>query len=186
MIPIESTQGLRSVLDWLEFAQIQLVKNDLHFGHGYLDAKTEAMSLLSHALNLNSAQINDTTTFHSMEPSEAQRQLLHQRLNRRCSDRLPLAYVNGEILFHGRRFLCDQRALIPRSLIAELLDQQLAPWLANPNQVHQILDLCTGGGSLAVFAHQAFSGAVIWASDISTDALSLARENLAQIGRAHV
>ena len=179
MISIESTQGLSTVLDWLEFAQNQLIKSDLHFGHGYLDAKAEAISLISHALDLDPAQIDDTASCNLIQPSTAQRQLLRERLNRRCADRLPLAYVNGEIVFHGRRFLCDQRALIPRSLIAELLDQQLAPWLVNADQVHKVLDLCTGGGSLAVFAHQAFSNASIWASDISADALSLARENLA-------
>ena len=176
LIPSESTQGLSSVLDWLVFAQDQLTQSKLHFGHGYLDAQAEAISLVSHALQLNPA---DVAAVYSTEPTEVQRQLLFERLNRRCTQRLPLAYVNGEITFHGRRFLCDQRALIPRSLIAELLDTQLAPWLVHPDQVRTVLDLCTGGASLAIFAHEAFPAATVWASDISGDALSLASENLA-------
>ena len=176
MIFKDSTQGLSTVLDWLTFTQDQLDRSKLHFGHGYLDSNAEAISLVSHALNLTQA---DIATVYSTQLTEAQQQLLRERLGRRCNDRLPLAYVNGEITFHGRRFLCDPRALIPRSLIAELLDTQLAPWLTNPDQIQNVLDLCTGGASLAVFAFDAFPAAVVWASDISADALALASENLA-------
>src|SRR5690606_22806135 len=114
---------------------------------------------------------------------------------RRCDERVPAAWLTGEAWLRGLRFRCDARALVPRSLIAEALEESLADWLAEdmPEWLdadagaqeepegwpERVLDLCTGGGSLAILAALRFPGAEVVGSDLSADALSLAAENLA-------
>ena len=180
MTTLQSADHLKTVLDCLKYTQGQLDLHTLSFGHGYPDAQAEALSLVSHALGLKSLGLNSLISEqdYATEVSDLQKNVLLNRLSCRCIDKRPLAYIHGEITFHGLRFLCDQRALVPRSLIAELLNDQLTPWVINPDAVEHVLDLCTGGASLAIFAYHAFPNAVIWASDISHEALDLAHENL--------
>ena len=178
---IQADSNLSNVSDCLTFAQVHLNQSALSFGHGYSDAKSEAVSLVSHALGLQELNFQNQSLEQliSIKVTESQKSVFLSRLNLRCTQKQPLGYINGEINFHGLRFLCDERALIPRSLIAELLFEQLTPWVVEPNAITHVLDLCTGGGSLAIFAFHAFPNAIVWASDLSRDALDLARENLA-------
>ncbi|NBT79719.1 MAG: HemK family protein methyltransferase, partial [Betaproteobacteria bacterium] len=100
----------------------------------------------------------------------------------RIDQRAPLAYLTGEAWLAGRRFLCDRRALVPRSPIGLILEQGLEPWLPDADRIKRVLDLCTGGGSLAVIAAQTFSAAQVVATDLSAQALALAADNLTLFG----
>jgi ribosomal protein L3 glutamine methyltransferase len=172
--PAEAVASFETIADWLRFTESQLLAHRVFFGHGYFDAAAEASLLVSGCLNLPPDGV--TRHIDAKLASKERYRLLHC-IHERCVKRRPLAYVTGEIWFNGQRFLCDERALVPRSLLVELLTPELSPWIANDEAIESVLDLCTGGGSIAIFAHQAFPNAQIWASDISPAALSLAREN---------
>ena len=127
----------------------------LHYGHGTHDASGEAAWL-----------------FNSVKNADRQEQILQRRVR----ERIPLAYLLNEAWLDGRRFYVDRRAIVPRSFISELLSERLKPWLQRP--VRRALDLCTGSGCLAVLTAQAFPGARVEASDLSRDALEVARINI--------
>ena len=98
-------------------------------------------------------------------------------IDRRVHDKTPTAYLLKEAWLTGHRFYIDERALIPRSYIAELLEEDLAPWVADPESVGSVLDLCTGSGCLAILAKGCFPHAAVTGSDISADALEVAKIN---------
>jgi ribosomal protein L3 glutamine methyltransferase len=127
----------------------------LHYGHGTLDARGEAAWL-----------------FSSVKNAEKQKAVLERRLR----ERIPLAYLLSEAWLDGRRFYVDRRVIVPRSFISELLRERLRPWLQRP--VRRALDLCTGSGCLAILTAQAFPKARVDASDISRDALEVAKINV--------
>jgi ribosomal protein L3 glutamine methyltransferase len=95
-------------------------------------------------------------------------------IERRISERLPAAYLTNEAWLGEYRFYVDERVIVPRSFIAELLREQLAPWIDDPGGVASVLDLCTGSGCLAILAAHAFPAARIDAVDLSPDALAVA------------
>ncbi|NNM63206.1 MAG: 50S ribosomal protein L3 N(5)-glutamine methyltransferase [Burkholderiales bacterium] len=150
----------------------------LHFGHGVTTAADEAAWLLIHALGWPLAD-----SFAALDvllqrevPADA-----HERfdtlLGERIATRKPVAYVLGEAWLQGERFLVDERVIVPRSLIAELLWDGLDPWLHT--QPRHIADICTGSGCLAILAAKRWLGAQVLGSDISADALDVARANVA-------
>jgi len=96
----------------------------------------------------------------------------------RISSRKPLAYLLGEAWLAGKRFVVDERVIVPRSLISEWLPERFAPWIVQPRSVKRVLDLCTGSGCLAILAAQAFRNARVDALDLSPDALAVARANI--------
>jgi len=96
----------------------------------------------------------------------------------RISSRKPLAYLLGEAWLAGKRFVVDERVIVPRSLISEWLPERFAPWIAQPRSVTRVLDLCTGSGCLAILAAQAFRNARVDALDLSPGALAVARANI--------
>jgi len=104
---------------------------------------------------------------------------LLQVIDRRVKKRLPAAYLLNEAWLRGYRFYVDERVLIPRSFIGELLDDGLAPWIQERNAVTEVLDMCTGSGCLAIMAADVFPHASVDAVDISADALQVARRNVA-------
>jgi ribosomal protein L3 glutamine methyltransferase len=143
-------------------------------GHGYANVDDEAAVLVAFVLAVPAAQIDDHL---NRELNPTQLSLLQSSLKRRCADRTPLAYITGDIFFAGSRFLCDERALVPRSLIAQWLEQGQQPWINDAAQVTAVLDLCTGGASLAILAARHFCNARVVGSDISSGALALAEQN---------
>lgn len=151
----------------------------LHFGHGSDNAWDEAAYLLLHGLHLPLDTLEPFLDAHLLE-RERQRcvELIHQRIE----TRKPAAYLTGEAWLQGRRFLVDERVIVPRSPIAELLADALTPWIAEPEAVSQVMDLCTGSGCLAILAALAFESAQVDATDISEDALEVARANIALYG----
>ena len=167
---------LQTLRDLLRYTISRFHAAGLSFGHGSDNAWDEAVYLLLHTLSLPP----DT-----LEPFLDARVLVEEReryariLERRCSQRIPAAYLTGEAWLQGQRFLVDERVIIPRSPISELLAESLQPWVAEPEAITRALDLCTGSGCLAILTAQSFPNAQVDAVDLSTDALEVARSNVA-------
>jgi len=165
-------QAILAVHDRLESAE-------LSYGHGCDDSYDEAVWLVAVAIGIPVDRI-DAESDAKLDASEQAQ--IEELLRARIDQRAPLAYLTGEAWLAGRRFLCDRRALVPRSPIGLILQQGLDPWLRHPDRITRVLDLCTGGGSLAVIAAQTFSEAEVVATDLSGQALALAADNLALFG----
>jgi len=170
---------LLTVRDLLRYAVSRFGAAGLHYGHGTDNAWDEAVYLTLHALHLPA----DT-----LEPFLDARLLADERarvlalVERRAAERLPAAYLTNEAWLRGHRFYVDERAIVPRSPIAELLEQGLSPWIADPDEVGAVLDMCTGSGCLAILAALAFPQARVDAVDLSEGALEVAARNVADYG----
>ena len=145
----------------------------LRFGHGTRNAREEAAWLLAHALRLSHEEFARSAN-HELTARE-QRKVL-RLTEERVRTRKPLAYLIREAWLGEHRFYVDERVVVPRSFIAELLRDRLRPWISQP--IHRALDLCTGSGCLAILLGLAFPRARIDATDISRAALAVARKNV--------
>ncbi|MES2772167.1 MAG: 50S ribosomal protein L3 N(5)-glutamine methyltransferase [Pseudomonadota bacterium] len=172
----QAHQELFTLRDLLRFAVSRFSEAKLSFGHGSDNAWDEAVYLLLHTLHL---------PLDRLEPFLDARLTLDERKNalllieRRITERLPVAYLTNEAWLGENRFYVDERVIVPRSFIAELLQEQLTPWVTDPWKIASVLDLCTGSGCLAILAARAFPSAQIDAVDISSDALEVAKDNIA-------
>ncbi len=149
----------------------RLHKARLHYGHGTSNARDEAAFLVLRGLGLPFEARAD----RRITAREAAR--VERLVRRRIRERIPVAYLLHEAWLADEAFYVDRRVIIPRSHIAELLQQRLRPWLHRP--VRRVLDLCTGSGCLAVLAAKSFPRARVDASDISPGALAVAKRNVA-------
>ncbi len=146
---------------------------DLHYGHGALDSRSEALWIASKQLELSPSEALDCLE-QIITPEQAQRAL--QNTEERISTRKPLAYILGEAWLMGVPFFCNEQSIVPRSWIAELIvDGMLEPWLPADGKV---LDLCTGNGSLAILLALSCPDIHVSASDLSMPALALAARNV--------
>ena len=164
---------LQTLRDLLRYAISRFHAAELSFGHGSDNAWDEAAYLLLHTLHLPPDTLQP---FLDARVLAEEREQFLQILERRCTERLPAAYLTGEAWLQGHRFLVDPRVIIPRSPISELLAESLQPWMEGP--VKRTLDLCTGSGCLAILTAYAFPDAQVDAVDISADALDVARSNI--------
>ncbi|MFN7834272.1 MAG: 50S ribosomal protein L3 N(5)-glutamine methyltransferase [Burkholderiaceae bacterium] len=171
----EAAERLVTVADWLRFSVSCMEEANVFFGHGSDNAHDEAVYLVQKALKLSVEHIEPYLNARLL-PSEAHK--LAAWLRRRVDDRMPTAYLAHEAWLQGQPFFIDERALVPRSFIAELLAEGLSPWVIDPDKVGSILDLCTGSACLAILAAQAFPQASIDAVDLSADALAVAEINI--------
>lgn len=167
---------LLTLRDLLRYAVSQFNAAQLTFGHGSDNAWDEAVYLLLHTLQLPLDTLEPFLDARVL-PQERARFLEH--VKRRCTERMPVAYLTGEAWLQGYRFFVDERVIVPRSPISELLAQQLAPWVSDPDSVYTALDLCTGSGCLAILMAFAFDNTQVDAVDISSDALEVAERNIA-------
>jgi ribosomal protein L3 glutamine methyltransferase len=172
---------LETLRDWLRFAVSRFTQADLSFGHGFDNAFDEAIYLLLHTLHL---PLDRAEPFLDAKLTHAERNDLAALLTRRIDERVPTAYLTHEAWLADFRFHVDERVLIPRSFIAELLPDGLAPYIDDPAAIKSALDLCTGCGCLAVLLAHAFPAADIDAADISSDALAVAQRNVSDYGLA--
>ena len=175
----QSRDALCTVRDLIRYGVSRFNEAKLFFGHGSDNAWDEAVYLVLFALHLPPDQLEPFMDARVL-PEERERAL--SLLDLRCEQRLPAPYLTHEAWLQGFRFHVDQRVIVPRSPIAELLMNQLSPWISDPYEVTGILDLCTGSGCLAIIAAHQFPEAFVDATEISRDALDVAAINVAQHG----
>lgn len=172
----QARQELITLRDLLRFAVSRFNEARLFFGHGSDNAWDEAAYLLLHTLHL---PLDRLEPFLDARLTADERQAALHIIERRVVERLPASYLTHEAWLGEHRFYVDERVIVPRSFIAELLHEQLAPWIEDPWAVDSVLDLCTGSGCLAILAAHAFPEARVDAVDISPAALDVARRNIA-------
>jgi ribosomal protein L3 glutamine methyltransferase len=166
----------QTVRDLLRYAVSQFRANNLFYGHGTTTAYDEAAVLILQSLSL---PVDQLEPYLDARLLPAEKSLILERIQRRVNERLPLPYITNEAFLQGYSFYVDERVIIPRSFIAEIILQHgLEPWIEHPELVHNALDLCTGNGSLATIVADYFYDAQVVASDISKSALEVAALNI--------
>ncbi len=166
---------LRTVRDILRFSISEFNRADLFFGHGSDNAHDEAAYLILHSLNL---PLDRLDPYLDAVLLPAERRDLLAKIHRRVTERLPVAYLTRQAWQGDFEFYVDERVIVPRSFIYELLGEGLRPWIEYEELVHRALDLCTGSGCLAVQMAYHYPDAEIDAVDISLDALEVAAINV--------
>jgi ribosomal protein L3 glutamine methyltransferase len=169
----------KTLRDWLRDAVTRFNEAGLSFGHGTTNARDEAAYLILHTLKLPLDRLDpflDKTL--SAEETDAVGRVLRQRIEQR----VPAAYLTREAWLGDHRFYVDERVIVPRSYIAELLREELSPWVKDPESVATALDLCTGSGCLAILLAQAFPSTRVDATELSADALEVAGKNVSAYG----
>jgi ribosomal protein L3 glutamine methyltransferase len=169
------TLPFSTVRDLLRFAVSRFNQAQLSFGHGSANAYDEAAYLILHTLHL---PLDLLDPFLDARLNAAEIDAVLNVIERRAAERVPAAYITQEAWMHGFRFHVDERVIVPRSFIGELLQDGLQPYVEDPEQVSAVLELCTGSGCLAILAAHAFPNADIDAVDLSAPALEVATRNV--------
>lgn len=168
------TAELTTIIDFIRFATTRFSGSSLSFGHSYVDAMDEATHLVLQTLELPpDVGANWATARLTAE----ERRLLLERISRRVSERLPVAYLTGKAWFADLRFRVDQRALVPRSPIGELIREEFSPWL-DAEQVERALDLFTGSGCIGIAMAAWQPHWQVDLADPDEQAMQLAAENI--------
>ena len=160
----------------------RLENASLSYGHGTDNAWDEATWIVLHVLGLNLVGEVQSDNFNWQSPiRNGDSDIIDSFVDRRVSSRIPFAYLCNESWFAGNKFYIDERAIIPRSYLSEWIPESFAPWLVS-EEIHSILDLCTGSGCVAISSALAFPHAKVLASDISVQALEVAEINVRSYG----
>ncbi|MGN6653186.1 50S ribosomal protein L3 N(5)-glutamine methyltransferase [Trinickia sp.] len=169
------TTPFRTVRDLLRYAVSRFNQAELAFGHGSANAYDESAYLILHTLHL---PLDTLEPFLDARLLDDEIDAVLKVIERRTTHHVPAAYITQEAWMHGLRFYVDERVIVPRSFIGELLEDGLQPYVADPDEVSAVLELCTGSGCLAILAAQAFPNADVDAVDISPEALEVAHINV--------
>lgn len=169
----EAVEDLRSIQDFIRWSYCRFAQADLYYGHGTDNPWDEAISLVLQSLQLPS---DTPDTILQSRLTKSEKMSLAKLVEKRINDKVPVAYLTNQASFCGSQYYVDERVLVPRSPIAELIQNQFQPWV-NPEQVHHILDLCTGSGCIAIACAQYFPDAHVIGSDISSDCIEVAELN---------
>jgi ribosomal protein L3 glutamine methyltransferase len=186
-LPKPASGELKTLLDFVRYAVSRFAEAELTFAHGTTDPVAEAAFLVCEALQLHPDQFE---AFAAARVTAAEGGQILDLIARRVTTRKPAAYLVNKIYMRGLPFYVDERVIVPRSFIGELLDQHFGgedddvatSLIGDPSDVETVLDLCTGSGCLAILAARHFPGAAIDAVDISKDALEVAARNVADHG----
>jgi ribosomal protein L3 glutamine methyltransferase len=168
------TTELASIIDFIRYGASRFAAAGLTFGHSHDNPIDEATHLVLASLHLPP---DIPPAYGAGRLTTAEREKVLALIERRVSERLPVAYLVGETWFAGLKFKSDRRALVPRSPIAELIESGFAPWL-DERPVERALDLCTGSGCIGIAMAEYNPDWQVDIVDISDEALSLARENI--------
>lgn len=174
-----AAEELFTIRDWLRFSVSRFEESGIFYGHGTDNAYDEAAWLILSALHLPHDTLEN---FLDAVITEQERRHLAHLIERRVTERTPTAYLVREAWLKGFKFYVDERVIVPRSFIAELLEESLAPWIEFPEMVASAADICTGSGCLGILLAHAFPDAAIDVVDISPDAISVANINIANYG----
>ena len=171
-----AVHDFHTLRDLLRFAVSRMNETELTYGHGTANAFDEAVYLLQHALHLPHETLEPFLDALLLEDEKkAALTLIHQRI----ATRKPAAYLTQEAWFGDRRFFVDERVLIPRSFIGDLLQDGLQPWISDPRSIRRVLDLCTGSGCVAIAVAKNAPTAHVTATDVSRAAIEVASGKLA-------
>lgn len=171
---------LDTVIDYVRFCMTQMHAYDVYFGHGTENAYQEAHSLVFSALQLPvNASEQEQAVFYPCRLIDSEKKLILSWLKIRCEEAVPLPYLSNQAWFAGMPFYVDERVLIPRSPFAQLINNKFSSYLEG-NEPDSILDMCCGGGCIAVALAHCFEEAVVDAVDIDFDALEVASHNIEQ------
>jgi ribosomal protein L3 glutamine methyltransferase len=165
---------MQTAENWLEYCAGKMKRAGLFFGHGTDNSHDEAAWMLLHVMG---APIDGSFTNWDIQLSETQSEALEDLLARRINERCPLAYLTGKARFCGLEFIVNPDVLIPRSPLAELIEEQFSPWL-NLQEGGRVLDMCTGGACIAIAMAVWMPECAVDAVDISAEALEIASENV--------
>lgn len=172
-------EELFTIRDWLRFTVSRFEESGIFFGHGADNSYDEAVWLILSALHLPHDTLDN---FLDAVITESERKHLAHLIEQRITKRTPTAYLVREAWLHGYKFYVDERVIVPRSFIAELLEDGLQPWIEYPELVNSAVDICTGSGCLGVLLADTFPDAQIDVVDISPDAIAVANINIANYG----
>ena len=176
----EVVNELHTIQDMLRWTVSRFNAAQIYYGHGTDNAWDEAMNLILPSLYL---PLDIPGEIYSTKLVSSERHRIVERVLRRIHERIPVAYLTNKAWFCGLEFYVDERVLIPRSPIGEMIEQQFSPWLTK--QPDHILDLCTGSGCIAIACAYAFPEAEVDAVDIAVDALAVAEQNIETHGLTH-
>ncbi len=174
-----TTAPQNSVAAFYEAAVEQLNQANLSYGHGCTCPEDEVAWLISATLDI---PFDELDKCWSQPLADDERATLQQRLDERCNTQAPLAYILGEAWLGPYIFKIDRRVIVPRSFIAELIMDDMAPWIQDPDAITRVADICTGSGCLAILAALHFPNSQVDAVDLSADALEVARINVDMYG----
>jgi ribosomal protein L3 glutamine methyltransferase len=164
-----------TIRDLLRYGVTRFNGAQLFFGHGSVEALDEVAYLILHTLKLPLDKLDPFMDARLLPEEVAQVLAVFER---RATERVPAAYITNQAWLGTYPFYVDERVIVPRSFIAELIPNHFSPWVADPHAVSNILELCTGSGCLSIMMADAFPDAVVDAVDISPDALAVAERNV--------
>jgi ribosomal protein L3 glutamine methyltransferase len=178
-LPKVASGELMTLLDFVRYAVSRFTEAKLVFAHGTTDPLAEAAFLVCEALHLHPDQFE---AFANARVTAAEARTILDLIGRRVATRKPAAYLVNKVYMRGLPFYVDERVIVPRSFIGELLDSHFggenASLVDDPAEIASVLDLCTGSGCLAILAARHFPNAAVDAIDISADALAVAARNV--------
>jgi ribosomal protein L3 glutamine methyltransferase len=178
----QAYQVLHSVRDWIRYSVSQFEQSGVFFGHGTSNAYDESVWLVLSGLHLPLDMLDQFVDARVL-PEEGKH--LQHLIQRRVTERVPTAYLLREAWLRGFKFYVDERVIVPRSFIAELLENSLAPYIEYPELIQSAADICTGSGCLGILLAHAFPDAQIDVVDISADAIAVANINIRQYQLEH-
>ena len=171
MVPHNELITLR---DWVRWGASAMTEHKVFFGHGTDNALDDALELVLGVLHLDHSLPSD---YLDARVTSGEQDRLLKAFEKRIEDRIPTAYLTGRAYFYGLEFIVDENVLIPRSPIAELINDQFEPWLGGV-EVNRAMDLCTGSGCIGIAMAEAFPDAEVDLLDISPSALDIAQQNI--------